>query len=47
MSQNHTTSDGIPGWDQIDNPVLNTMGQYHGKAPWYHTFRAQKGIHDF
>ena len=41
MSQNHTTSDGIPGWDQIDNPALNTMGQYHGKFPWLYKFRAQ------
>ena len=47
MSQNHIISNGIPRRDQIDNPALNTMGQYHGKAPWYHTFRAQKGIRDF
>ena len=46
MSQNHTTSDGIPGRDQIDNPTLNTMGQYHGSNPWFYTFRAQLGIHD-
>ena len=46
MSQNHITSDGFPGWDQIDNPSLNTMVQYHGNAPWYHNFRAQKGIRD-
>ena len=46
MSQNHTTSDGIPGRDQVDNPVLNTMGQYHGNAPWYSNFGAQKGICD-
>ena len=46
MSQNHTTSDGIPGRDQIDNPVLNTMDQYHGNAPWYSNFGAQKGIRD-
>ena len=44
MSQNHTTSDGIPGQDQIDNQALNTMGQYHGNTPWYSKFRAQKGI---
>ena len=35
MSQNHTTSNGIPGWDQIDNPALNTVGKYHGNAPRY------------
>ena len=46
MSQNHSTSDGIPGRDQLDNLALNTMGQYHGNAPWYHNFRAQKGIRD-
>ena len=46
MSQNHTTSDGIPGQDQIDNPVLNTMGQYHGKIPWFYEIRAQIGIRD-
>ena len=46
MSQNHTTSDGIPGRDQIDNPALNTMGQYHGKNPWFYKFRAQLGISD-
>ena len=46
MSQNHTTSDGIPGRDQIDNPTLNTMGQYHGKVPWFYKFRAQLGIRD-
>ena len=46
MRQNHTTSDGIPGRDQIDNPALNTMGQYHGKAPWFYKFRAQLGIRD-
>ena len=46
MSQNHTTSDGIPGWDQIDNQALNKMGQYHGNTPWYSKFGAQKGIRD-
>ena len=46
MSQNHTTSDGIPGGDQIDNQALNTMGQYHGKNPWFYKFRVQLGIHD-
>ena len=46
MSQNHTTSNGIPGWDQIDIQVLNTMGQYHGKNPWFYKFRAQLGIRD-
>ena len=35
MSQNHISSDGIPGRDQIDNPTLNTMGQYHGSNPWF------------
>ena len=44
MSQNHTTSDGIPGRDQIDNQALNTMGQYHANTPWYSKFGAQKGI---
>ena len=44
MSQNHTTSDGIPGQDQIDNPALNTMGQYHGYVPWFYKFRVQIGI---
>ena len=47
MSQNHTTFDGIPGWDQIDNQALNTMGQYHGNTPWYSKFGVQKGIRDF
>ena len=46
MSQNHTTSNGIPGRDQIDNPTLNTMGQYHGNTPWYSKFRAQMTIRD-
>ena len=45
MSQNHTTSDGIPGRDQIDNTTLNTMGQYHGYVPWFYKFRVQIGIH--
>ena len=44
MSQNHTNTNGIPGWDQIDIPALNTMGQYHGKFPSFYEFRAQKGI---
>ena len=30
MSQNHSTTHGIPERDQKDNPALNTMGQYHG-----------------
>ena len=46
MSQNHTTSDGITGRDQIDILVLNTMGQYHGNTPWYSKFGAQNGICD-
>ena len=46
MSQNHTTSDGIPGRDHIDNPALNTMGQYHGSNPWFYSFRAQLGIRE-
>ena len=46
MSQNHTTSDGIPGRDQIDNQALNNLGQYHGNVPWFPKFRAQMGIHD-
>ena len=46
MSQNHITSDGIPGRDHIDNPALNTVCQNHGNAPWYYNFGAQKGIRD-
>ena len=46
MSQNHTTSDGIPGRDQIDSQALSTMGQYHGNTPWYSKFGGQKGIRD-
>ena len=46
MSQNHTTSDGILGRDQIDNPALNTLDQYHGNAPWFSNFGAQRGIRD-
>ena len=46
MSQNHTTSDGIPGRDQIDNQALNTVGQYQGNTPWYSKFGVQKGIRD-
>ena len=46
MSQNHTTSNGIPGRDQLDIQALNTMGQYHGKNPWIYNFRAQLGIRD-
>ena len=30
MSQNHSTTDGIPRRDQIDNPALNNVGQNHG-----------------
>ena len=44
MSQNHSTADGIPGRDQLDNPALNTVGQYHGNVPWFYKFRAQIGI---
>ena len=44
MSQNHTNTNGIPRRDQIDIPALNTMGQYHGKFPWFYEFRAQIGI---
>ena len=44
MSQNHSTGDGIPGRDQIDNPALNTMGQYHGSNPWFYTFIVQLSI---
>ena len=47
MSQNHSTTNGIPGRDQIDIPTLNTMGQYHGKFPWFYEFRAQIGIRYF
>ena len=47
MSQNHSTTDGIPGQDQIDNQALNTLDQYHGNAPWFYKNRAQIGIHDF
>ena len=46
MSQNHITSDGILGWDQIDNPALNKMGQYHGSNPWFYIFRAHLTIRD-
>ena len=46
MSQNHTNFDGIPGRDQIDNLVLNTVGQYYGNVPWFYKFRAQIGIRD-
>ena len=46
MSQNHTTSDGIPGRNQIDNPALNIIGQYHGNAPWFYKNRVQIGIRD-
>ena len=46
MSQNHSTADGIPGRDQINNPMLNTLGQYHGNSPWFYKFRAQIGIRD-
>ena len=46
MSQNHTTSNGIPGWDQLDIQALSTMGQYHGKNPWIYNFRVQLGIRD-
>ena len=44
MSQNHSTADGIPGRDQIDNQVLNTLGQYHGNVPCFPKFRVQIGI---
>ena len=46
MSQNHLTANGIIAWDQIDNPTFNTVGQYHGNAPWFYTFGAQTVIHD-
>ena len=46
MSQNHFTSDRIPWRDQLDNQALNTMGQYHGKVPWFYKFRSQLGIRD-
>ena len=46
MSQNHSTTNGIPGRDQIDNQALNTLGQYHGNAPWFYKIRAQLCIHD-
>ena len=46
MSQNHTTSNGIPGRDQIDIQALCTKGQYHGKNPWFYKFRVQLGIRD-
>ena len=46
MSQNHSTTDGIPRRDQIDNQALNTLGQYHGNAPWFYKNRAQIGIRD-
>ena len=26
VSQNHTTADGIIGWNQIENTTLNTVG---------------------
>ena len=46
MSQNHTTSDGILGQNQINHTALNTVCQNHGNAPWYYKFGAQKGIRD-
>ena len=46
MSQNHTTSNGIPGRDSLDIQALNTMGQYHGSNPLFYTFRVQLGICD-
>ena len=44
MSQNHTTSDGILGQNQINHTTLNTVCQNHGNAPWYSNFGAQKTI---
>ena len=46
MSQNHSTADGIPGRDQIDNQALNTLGQYHGNAPWFYKNKVQIVIRD-
>ena len=46
MSQNHITFDGIPGRDLIDEPSLNTMGQYHGSYPWFCIFRVILTIRD-
>ena len=46
MSQNHTTSNGILGRDQINHIALNTVSQNHGNAPWYSKFGAQKVIRD-
>lgn len=46
MSQNHTTSDGILGRNQINHTVLNNMCQNHGNVPWYCNFGVQKGIRD-
>ena len=40
ISQNHITSDGIPGRGQLGESLPNTMGQYHGGYPWFCTFRA-------
>ena len=46
MSQNHITSNGIPGRDHIGEPSFNTMGQYHGSYPWFYKFRALFPIRD-
>ena len=40
MSQNHITSDGIPGQGHLDESLPNTMGQYHGGYPWFCTLWA-------
>ena len=47
MDQNNTISPKLSGRGQLGGSLPNTMGQYHGDAPWYHNFRAQKGIRDF
>ena len=39
MSQNHTTSNGILGRNQINHTALNTVCQIHGNAPWHVIFR--------
>ena len=41
-SQNHSTADRNPIRDQM----LNTVGQNHGKDPWFCKFRVQIGIRD-
>ena len=46
MSQNHITSDGIPGRGHLDESLPNTMGQYHGGYPWFCTLWALLPIRD-